>query len=206
MISRFIYRGFEHGRIAFEHVLAFVGDKLADKDHWKVWDTAQQARIENRQTGASVRSIGSDSRRAHGLTLVLVLADEPAQWPETTGERMVAPLRPAAGKQSHSRFVTLGTRPAYELHWFAKMLAGGADYSQCHACGPDDPKFQWDRWVKANPSLRYMPELQQAIRTEAKQAKADPALRASFDALRAPSLQHRAALFGARIPHTCRNH
>ena len=87
---------FEQARIAFEHVLAFMDDKLADKGRWKIWDTAQQARIECRDTGARVRCIGSDPRRAHGLAPVLVLADEPAQWPESTGERMVAALRTAA--------------------------------------------------------------------------------------------------------------
>ena len=61
---------------------------------------------------------------------MLVLADEPAQWPVSTGERMVAALKTAAGKQPHSRFVALGTRPDDPEHWFAKMLAGGADYAQ----------------------------------------------------------------------------
>ena len=43
---------FEQARIAFEHVVAFMGDKLEDRQRWKVWDTAQQARIEDRKTGA----------------------------------------------------------------------------------------------------------------------------------------------------------
>ena len=76
---------FEQARIGFEHVVAFMGEKLADKGRWKIWDTAQQARIEDRKTGSRVRCIGSDPRRAHGLAPVLVLADEPAQWPDTTG-------------------------------------------------------------------------------------------------------------------------
>ena len=175
---------FEQARIAFEHVVAFLGDKLDDRDRWRVWDTAQQARVEDRFTGARVRCIGSDPRRAHGLAPVLVLADEPAQWPETTGERMVAALRTAAGKQPDSKFVTLGTRPADPEHWFSKMLAGGCDYAQTHAAGPDDPKFQKRTWAKANPSLPHMTDLELAIRTEAKQAKKDPALLAAFDALR----------------------
>ena len=175
---------FEQARIAFEHVIAFMGDKLADKDRWKTWNTAQQARIEDRKTGSRVRCIGSDPRRAHGLAPVLVLADEPAQWPETTGEHMVAALRTAAGKQPHSRFVALGTRPADETHWFAKMLSGGASYAQCHAAKADDPKFQRRTWAKANPSMAHMPDLLSAIRNEANQAKADPALLASFEALR----------------------
>ena len=175
---------FEQARIAFEHVLAFMGAKLADKGQWKTWDTAQQARIEDRATGARVRCVGSDPRRAHGLAPVLVLADEPAQWPENTGERMVAALRTAAGKQPHSRFVSLGTRPADPEHWFSKMLAGGSDYEQCHAARADDPKFHKRTWARANPSLAHMPDLLAAIRTEAKQARQDPALLASFEALR----------------------
>ena len=106
-----------------------------------------------------MRCIGSDPRRAHGLAPVLVLADEPAQWPENTGERMVAALRTAAGKQPHSRFVALGTRPA-------------------------DPRFRVRAWRRANPSLAYMPDLEAAIRKEAEEARRDPALLAAFEALR----------------------
>ncbi|MCY4396347.1 MAG: terminase large subunit [Rhodospirillaceae bacterium] len=175
---------FEQARIAFEHVIAFMGGKLDDKARWRVWDTAQQARIEDRRTGARARCLGSDPRRAHGLAPVLVLADEPAQWPPATGERMVAALATAAGKQPHSRFVALGTRPADEAHWFSKMLAGAADYAQAHAARPDDPKFQRRTWRKANPSLPHMPDLLDAIATEAKAARRDPALLAQFEALR----------------------
>ena len=175
---------FEQARIAFEHVIAFMGDRLRDKRTWKIWDTAQQARIEHRVTGVRVRCIGSDPRRAHGLAPVLVLADEPAQWPETTGERMVAALRTAAGKQPHSRFVALGARPADAEHWFSKLLAGRADYAQCHAAREDDPKFHKCTWTRANPSLAAMPDLLEAIRTEATQARRDPSLLAGFEALR----------------------
>ena len=175
---------FEQARIAFEHVLAFMGDKLKDKARWKVWDTAQQARVEHRGTGARVRCVGSDPRRAHGLAPVLVLADEPAQWPGNTGERMVAALRTAAGKQPHSRFVALGTRPANEDHWFAKMLEGGCDFAQIHAASDEVPPFRKRTWLKANPSLRYLPDLEHAIRTEAGEARADPSMLAAFRALR----------------------
>ena len=175
---------FEQARIAFEHVAAFMGERLTDKDRWRVWDTAQQARIEDRRTGARVRCIGSDPRRAHGLAPVLVLADEPAQWPQSTGERMVAALQTAAGKQPHSRFVALGTRPADPGHWFAKLLAGAADYAQQHAARPDDPRWQRRTWAKANPSLAHMPDLLDAIRTEAQAARRDPGLLAAFEALR----------------------
>ena len=175
---------YQQGRVAFDHVLAFMAEKLVDRKRWRTWDTAQQARIENRETGASVRVIGSDPRRAHGLAPVLVLADEPAQWPDSTGERMRAALVTAAGKQPHSRFVALGTRPAGPEHWFGKMLSGNADYAQAHAAQPDDPPFQRRTWAKANPSLAHMPDLEAAIRREAAHAKQDPSLLAAFRALR----------------------
>ena len=89
---------------------------------------------------------------------------------------MVAALRTAAGKQPHSRFVALGTRPADETHWFAKMLAGGADYAQTHAAKAGGPPFQVQMWRKANPSFDLMPDLEAAIRNEARQAKRDPSL------------------------------
>ena len=149
---------FLQARLSFEHVIAFLGDKLIDRDRWRTWDTAQTALIEDRKTGSRVRCVGSDPRRAHGLAPVLVLADEPAQWPTSTSDNMRAALVTASGKQPHSRFVALGTRPADPEHWFSKMLAGGCDYSQTHAAGPDDPKFQRRTWAKANPSLRHFPD------------------------------------------------
>ena len=118
-----------------------------------------------------------------------MLADEPAQWPETTGERMVAALRTGAGKQPHSSFVALGTRPADAEHWFAKMLAGSADHAQTHAARRGDPKFQRRTWAKANPSMAHMPDLLAAIRTEARQARADPGLLAAAGLRRSIALE-----------------
>ena len=90
---------FSQARIAFDHVKAFLSDKLADRQLWRQSDSMQVAMIENRTTGARLKVIGSDPKRAHGLAPVLVLADEPSQWPSSTGERMVAALRTSAGKQ-----------------------------------------------------------------------------------------------------------
>ena len=64
------------------------------------------------------------------------------------------------------------------------MLTGGADYAQCHAAKADDPAFQRRTWAKANPSLAHMPDLEAAIRKEADEARRDPSLLATFEALR----------------------
>lgn len=172
------------GRIAYDHIRAFMADRLADRSVWRVQDTMQSASIEHRETGARVKVIGSDPKRAHGLAPSLMLLDEPAQWPTSTGDKMVAALRTAAGKQPQTRLIALGTRPVGTDHWFARLLAGGADYAQTHAADPDDPKWRVSTWRKANPSLPHMPDLEAAIRREAKNVKGDPALVPEFDALR----------------------
>ena len=104
---------FGQARIDYEHCLAFLQPRIdADPRAWRILDTNQTASIEHRETGARVRCIGSDPRRAHGLAPVLVLADEPAQWEHTKADAMVAALRTAMGKMPGARFVALGTRPA----------------------------------------------------------------------------------------------
>ena len=175
---------FQQGRVIYDHAVSYMGDKLKDRRRWRLSDSMQVASIMDRETGAKVRVLGSDPRRAHGLAPNLVLADEPAQWPESTGSRMLAALRTAAGKQPHFRFVALGTRPASSEHWFEKMLSGGAAYAQCHAAAPDDPKFSVATWRRANPSLDHMPDLRAAIQAEAQHAKSDPGMIPEFDALR----------------------
>ena len=170
--------------IAFEHVVAFMGDKLKDRQRWRLWQSGQLAKIQCKETGATVKCLGSDPKRAHGLAPSLVLADEPAQWPTSTGDRMLAALRTAAGKQPDSRFVALGTRPAAHDHWFSRMLAGGANYGQTHAAGDDDPPFQRRTWAKANPSLGHFPDLEATIRKEAVEARSDEMAFPQFKSLR----------------------
>ena len=175
---------FMQATIAFEHIVAFMGDKLKDRRRWVLWQSGQLAKIQCRATGASVRCLGSDPKRAHGLAPSLVLADEPAQWPTSTGDRMLAALRTAAGKQPDSRFVALGTRPAAHDHWFARLLNGGADYAQSHAADPDLPPFQRRTWAKANPSMSHMPDLERTIRKEAAEARSDGMAFPQFRSLR----------------------
>ena len=53
----------------------------------------------------------------------------------------LAALKTGLGKMPGSRLVALGTRPADDSHWFAKMLTGGAGYAQVHAAKDSDPPF-----------------------------------------------------------------
>ena len=97
---------------------------------------------------------------------------------------MVAALRTGLGKNPGSRLIALGTRPADESHWFAKMLAGGCEYSQVHAAREADRPF-WKRTIRrANPSYDILPSLRARIAKEIEDAKLDPDAMASFEALR----------------------
>ena len=178
---------FNQARLAFAHMLGFLGERydLSDrKGRWRVQDSNNLATITCRVTGARVRCIGSDPRRAHGLAPSLILADEPAQWPPATSQRMVAALRTSQGKIPNSKFVAFGTRPDANDHWFAKMLEGKSAYGQTHAASKEDPPFAEKTWRKANPSLSLMPDLLKVIRREAKEARRDPEMLAAFNALR----------------------
>ena len=177
---------FEQSRVIFEDVLAFLGERydLGKRTDWKKTDSAQRAVLEHKATGSRVRCIGSDPARAHGMRPFLALADEPAQWPRNTRDRMRAAIRTGLGKVPGSRMVALGTRANDPAHWFSKLLAGGAGYAQVHAASADDPPFHLRTWRKANPSLTILPSLLETLRLEAGEASADAALLPSFNALR----------------------
>ena len=178
---------FTQSKIIFEDVRAFLSARydLSNRNVWRTQDSQNVATIEFRATMARIRCIGSDPSKAHGLRPYLVLADEPSQWDTAKADRMVAALRTSLGKVPNSRMVSLGTRPAVETHWFARALAGvGEGYTQCHAAGENDKPLLVKTWRKANPSLDHLPSLRTEIEAEARDAKKDPALLASFRALR----------------------
>ena len=149
-------------------------------------DNSQQGEIVDRETGAALRILGSDAKRAHGRAPQLVICDEPSQWPSGTGEQMMAALRTAKGKIPNARLLVIGTRPRSDLHFFARMLASPSEtrYTQIHAATDLDAFADPVQWQLANPGLIYSPDLRAAIQSESKDAANDPGLLASFRALR----------------------
>ena len=177
---------FDQSRVIFEDVLAFLRARhdLGNRSLWRVQDSANRATVEYRPTGARVRCIGSDPSKAHGLRPALALIDEPAQHDMSKTERMLAAIKTGMGKVPGSKLIALGTRPADDGHWFSKMLAGGAAYSQCHMARANDPPFRLRTWRRANPSLDHLPSLLTELRDEAAHARTDPGMLAAFLALR----------------------
>ena len=175
---------FAQGTVAFNHARYFLGDKLEDRKRYRVHDSQNAARIEDRETGCMIRVLGNDPAKAHGLAPSLILMDEPAKWDATKAEKMLVALRTAAGKQRFCRSIALGTKPDSDLHWFTKWLNGKADFAKNYSAASEDDPFKVSTWRKANPSMAAMPDLAAELRAEALDAELDAAELYSFRALR----------------------
>ena len=150
---------------------------------WRLQDSANVATIEHRESGARIRCIGSDPKRAHGLRPALAIMDEPGQYDPARAERMLAAMRTGLGKVPRSKLIALGTLPDHPTHWFARMF-GTAGYSQMHRADPGADPFSMAAIRAANPSWNHLPSLRERVRRERTEARTDPAALASFLALR----------------------
>lgn len=183
--SVLVASSFEQALIGYRVLKAFMAGEIErNPKRWRIQDSVNRAAITDRETGASVRVLGSDPRRLHGLQANLLILDEIAQWPPTQVDAMIAALETSRGKIPGSRMLWIGTRPASAQHPFAVALDSGVGYAQVHAARPDDPPFQRRTWVRANPGLDHFPDLEATIRREAIKARADPSRLAAFKALR----------------------
>ena len=177
---------FAQARIIFDHARDYLRPWTdAAPERYRVLDSQSAALIEDRETGALLRCIGSDPKRAHGLAPRLILADEPSQWPVNFSEPMYSALSTSRGKIPDSRLIALGTRPASGASWFAGLLEGGPGvYAQVHAADAQAPPFEPSTWETANPSLPYFPALRTALEREAERAALDASLLPQFRSLR----------------------
>ena len=176
----------DQSKLSFNHILAFLGEKLHDKKRFKTWNTRHHALIENRQTGATLQCRSCQPDRLHGIAPSFLILDEGASWPRNIAEESYQVLQTSRGKIEGSRLIALGTRPVASAdHWFNSLMEE-AHYSQIHAADKGDDPFLKRTWVKACPSLKGggMPALLKQIKDEAKRAKHNPAVLASFKALR----------------------
>ena len=175
-----------HGqcKIGFEDTLSMLGEKydLDNRKYWRKTNTVNASVLVLKDHKTTLKCIGSDPRRAHGLRPRVILADEPAQWLAGLTDRMYAALRTSMGKVPGSRMIALGTRPANEDHWFARLLKRRQSF--VYAAAKDDPLWKVSTWRKANPSYSQLPSLRARLRDEARDAKDDVTLQPSFRALR----------------------
>ena len=155
------------------------------RKRWRWVDNSHECKLEDNQTGAYLRAFGSDPKRAHGLSPVVAIADEPAQWPVNFGPKMYAALVTAQGKQKQARLIAIGTQADDPAHWFSRLLQGGPGvYAQLHAAAADADDFAWSSVQAANPGMGYMPELKEALLREREKAREGGAALAMWKAFR----------------------
>ena len=175
---------FPQAKICFDAVRTSL-ELMGEADKYRIRDQQNLADIQHRESMARLRVAGADNRRAHGWRVNLVIGDEPSQW-GPRGELLAAAIRTSLGKRQGARALLIGTRPASDSHFFARLLeeSDASVYAQTHAAGPDDSPFAVKTWQKANPALGYgLPDIE-TLRAEARLAKRDPAELATFRSLR----------------------
>ena len=179
-----IASSFAQAKICFEAVKTSL-ELMGEDGAYRIRDQQNLADIQHRQTKARLRVAGADNRRAHGWRFNLALCDEPSQW-GPRGESLAAAIRTALGKRKGSRAVFIGTRPANDSHFFARLLAENdpAVFSLVYAARPQDSPLHVRTWRRANPGLGFgMPDID-VLRAEARLARRDPGELATFKALR----------------------
>ena len=177
---------FKQAKKAFTHCLWFMKPIIAKNPRrWRITDNDHASRIEDRETGAYLWTIGSDPGKAHGLAPAIAICDEPAQWPTNYGPRMYAAIKTGRGKQPNSTLIAIGTRPDDRDHWFAKLLAPDSSaYKKVYAAPPSSSDFSLRAIRAANPMYDHIPELRQILSEEMKDAKAGGENLAMWRALR----------------------
>ena len=165
-------------------MLSFISP---DPGRYRIWDTAQNAEILDRETGSKLKCAGAGPRLLYGRAPVLILGDEPNSWLHTQADKMVSALLTGLGKHADARAVFLGTRPGNTDHFFQKLLDGNADFSAQYAVPKElyeNKPFTLEAIKRANPSLTHMPDLKIAIRKDAERAQKDASMLPAYLALR----------------------
>ncbi len=173
-------------------MFGFVQDELDDRgvlDDYRFVDSNQRLGVLHKPSGAKLRAISSDPKRAMGLSrFKTIIGDEPASWPDRAGTLMYHALRQSIGKRPGQRLLLVGTRsPAMPGSWWPALLDhGGGDGVVVTSIGaPQDAP--WDAWStirKANPLFNYSPSLRAVLKAERDEARRNPALRPAFEAFR----------------------
>ena len=179
-----IASSFAQAKIVFDSVRTSL--ELMEEDwNFRIRDQQNLADIQHKTTKARLRVAGADNRRAHGWRVNLIVGDEPAQW-GPRGEMLASAIRTSLGKRRGARAIFIGTRPASDAHFFARLLdeKDTSVYAQVHAAPTDSPPFAVKTWRRANPGLDHgLPDVE-VLKAEARLAKRDPAELATFRALR----------------------
>ena len=173
-------------------LFGFVQDEIAARgalDEYVFVDSNQRLGVRHKPSGARLRAISSDPKRAMGLSRFrTIIGDEPASWPDRQGELMFHALRQAVGKRAGQRLVLVGTRsPARPGSWWPSLLDHGGGDGVIVECVSAPQAAPWDDFStirRANPLYSHSPALRAVLRSERDEARRNPSLRPSFEAYR----------------------
>ena len=172
-------------KIAFDHAKYFLEPEFEKEPRrYRLIDNNHACSMQDRETGSVLKAIGSDGKRAHGLAPVMLILDEPAQWPINFGAKMYAACVSALGKQPTARMMAVGTRSDDPLHWYSRMLNGGPGiYAQLHAAEKGSDEFSAKSMHDANPGFAHMPHMQTEFKRLREKAKSGGAALSIFRSL-----------------------
>ena len=126
---------FEQSRLIFDHVTQFIGlENLKDRTRYRLWDSAQLARLKCLEHNTQLRCLASDPRRMMGIAPNLMLLDEPSSWENAKSEKAYIALSTSLGKIEGAKLISLGTRPVSNDHWFSQLLDGGGGLLTVASC------------------------------------------------------------------------
>ncbi|MYC28159.1 MAG: hypothetical protein F4X63_09245 [Nitrospira sp. SB0662_bin_26] len=178
----------EQSRVVF----GFIKEAIAGHEkEYRIAESIQRLRIEHKASGNTVRAISSSGKRAMGLAQFNVLiGDEPAAWETRNGALLFDALRQSLGKRPEQKLLLIGTlSPSEPGSWWPELIKAGTNtktgtYVTCISADIEEPWDSWDTVRKVNPMFRLNKELARTVKQEHEEAKANPSLKASFEAYR----------------------
>ena len=152
-----IASSFAQAKIGAEGAQYMLEDRGGlDRKEYAINMSNSLIQIQHRETGARLRCVGSDNRRAHGWRINLVIADEPGQY-GPRGESLNSALVTSLGKRQGAKILYCGTRARHSDHWYERQLklVDPALFNLVYACDKKAKPFIEKNWHKANPGLRF---------------------------------------------------
>jgi phage terminase large subunit-like protein len=177
----------EQAAITYRELRAFalanteIADRLVFRDFNKT--------VEDVVTGSTFAALSADHRKAHGLSPVVAICDELAQW---RGRELLDALQTGQGAHAEPLLVVISTRspqpdnPLEELIRYAGQVQDGtvadASFASCIFSAPlDADPWTEETWRQANPGLGDFRSLED-VQRQAARAQKIPAEEAAFRA------------------------
>ena len=149
--------------------LEFLREALGEAEGYR-WSKDGVIHVKSR---ARVRVISSDSRRALGLGahVRLIVCEEPASWPPTSGRRLWDAMLTSLGKRK-TQIIAIGTLAPAPVtgpaSWWPSFVASGSGDGRHVSLLQADPEkwTDFDEVLKCNPVAAINPHLRRTLERE----------------------------------------